>query len=112
MRTLLGLAFLLFQLAAIVYARFSPARYFCWAPYDTQTDYALTVSVHGRPLSPAEIRRRYRRPPRGADNRSPQNLIDILEGVERRLPTSDQASISMTYRVNGKQEQTWQWTPR
>ena len=30
---------LLFQVGAIVHARSVTARYFCWAPYDTQTAY-------------------------------------------------------------------------
>ena len=42
-RLLLASAWLAFQLVAIVYARFVPARYFCWAPYDTQTEYWVTV---------------------------------------------------------------------
>ena len=109
MRNAIGLAFLAFQLAAIVYARFVPSRYFCWAPYDMQTAYGLQVTLHGRPLTPPEIRARYRRPARGVDNRSPRHVIDILEGVERRLPSADQAQIHLTYRVNGRPEQLWQW---
>jgi hypothetical protein len=111
-RTAIGLAFLLFQIAAIVYARFVPTRYFCWAPYDMQTDYVLEVRLGGGSLSPSEIRRRYRRPARGVDNRSVQHVIDIIEGVERRLPREQQAEVRMTYRINGKEERFWQWTPR
>lgn len=111
-RTWLGVAFLAFQLGAIVYARFVPSRYFCWAPYDTQTDYVIQATLHGRALTPAEIRLRYRRPARGADNRSPQHVIDILRQVEQRLPRGEQAAVTFTYRVNGKLEQTWQWPPR
>ena len=29
---------LIFQLGAIVCTPFVPTRYFCWAPYDTQTE--------------------------------------------------------------------------
>ena len=62
MRTAIGVAFLLFQLVMIVYARFVPSRYFCWAPYDAQSEYSLQVTIDGRPLANQEIRRRYRRP--------------------------------------------------
>jgi hypothetical protein len=108
-RTGLGVAFLAFQLSAIVYARFVPSRYFCWAPCDTQTDYVIQATIDGRAVTPAEIRRRYRRPARGADDRSPQHLIDILQQVEQRLPPGQQAAVTLTYRVNGKPEQIWQW---
>jgi hypothetical protein len=110
-RTAVGVLFLAFQLAAIVYARRSPSRYFCWAPYDTQTDFTIRAALHGRPLTPAEIRQRYRRPARGSDNRSPQHVIDMIEGVERRLPPDRQADVLLTYRVNGRPERSWQWTP-
>lgn len=105
-----AIVILLVQVATMVYARFTPARYFCWAPFDMQTDYRLEVSVAGRLLSPAEIRARYRRPARGTDNRSVQNLIDILEGVEARA--SSPAEITMHYRINGKQEQVWRHPQR
>ncbi len=95
------------QVVTVVYARFTPARYFCWAPFDMQTDYRLQVAVNGRALTPAEIRQRYRRPAVGTDNRSIQNLVDILEGVERKA--ADKAAITMTYRINGKDERTWQY---
>lgn len=98
---------LLVQVVTVVYARFTPARYFCWAPFDMQTDYRLQAQVGGRELTPAEIRKRYRRPAAGTDNRSVQNLIDILEGVEQR--SAEKASITMTYRINGKEEHAWRY---
>lgn len=100
-------AILLAQVVTVVYARFTPARYFCWAPFDMQTDYKLNVELGGRKLSPAEIRQRYRRPAVGTDNRSVQNLIDILEGVEQRAP--EKAAIFMTYRINGNEEHEWRY---
>ncbi len=105
-----AIAILLAQVITVVYARFTPARYFCWAPFDMQTDYRLQVRLNGRELSPAEIRARYRRPAVGTDNRSVQNLVDILEGVEQRA--AEQATIVMTYRINGKEEHTWLYPQR
>jgi len=112
MRTIIGVSILVFQLAMIVYARFVPSRYFCWAPYDVQTDYSITTVVNGRKLTASEVRARYRRPQHGTDNRSPQHVIDILQGYEERYGRADHAQVTMRYRVNGKEEQLWRWEPR
>jgi hypothetical protein len=80
----IGLWLLAFQVGAIVTARFMPARYFCWAPFDMQTDYRMEATVDGRRLTAAEIQQRYRRPAKGTDNRSTQHLIDLIDGAERR----------------------------
>ena len=106
-RLIVAVPLLTAQAAMIGYARFVPARYFCWAPFDMQTDYSLDVTVAGRRLSAAEIRTRYRRPQRGTDNRSIQNLIDIIQGYEERYGKADNAQVSMKYRINGKEEQEW-----
>ena len=55
MRRVLAVAVLLFQIGAIIYARFVPSRYFCWAPYDAQNDYVIEVLAAGRTLSQDEI---------------------------------------------------------
>ena len=109
LRAGLGGAILLFQLVMIVYARFVPSRYFCWAPFDMQTEYRLEVTVGGRPLTPDQIRRRYRRPQTGVDNRAAQHIIDIVEGYEQRYGAADHAQVLMRYRVNGKAEQQWRY---
>src|SRR3989442_10906450 len=98
MRTAIPIMLFAFQLGAIVYARFVPTRYFCWAPFDIQTDYVATATVNGRQLSGAEFRRRYRRAPRGFDNRSPRHVIDMLQQVEeKRAKLGDPARIVMKY---------------
>ena len=110
MRTVVPILLLAFQLGAIVYARFVPSRYFCWAPFDTQTDYVAKAIVNGHELTPAEFRQRYRRPMRGFDNRSPQNVIDMFKQVEeKRSALGDKAVIVMKYRVNGKEPLEWRW---
>jgi len=110
LRTLIPLALFAFQLGAIVYARFVPTRYFCWAPYDTQTDYTATATVNGKKLTSAEFRQRYRRPQRGFDNRSPQHVFDMLEQVEKkRAGLGESATIVVKYRVNGKEAREWRW---
>lgn len=112
LRWTIGLSLLAFQVGAIVHARYVPQRYFCWAPYDMQTDYQLKVTVNGKKLSPAEIAKRYRRPAKGTDNRSYHHLIDILEQTEQRYHPDDHVQITMTYTINGQNKQTWHYPPR
>ena len=110
MRTAVPILLLAFQMGAIVYARFVPTRYFCWAPFDTQTDYAATSIVNGHQLNAAEFRKRYRRPMHGFDNRSPFHVIDMLQQVEeKRSALGDKAVVTMKYRVNGKEPREWHW---
>ena len=113
MRTLIAMLLFAFQLGAIVYARFVPTRYFCWAPYDIQTDYVATAAVDGKTLTEAEFRKRYRRSSRGFDNRSPWHVIDMFRQVEeKRSKLGERATIVMKYRVNGKEAQEWRWPPQ
>src|SRR5262249_28708370 len=108
-RAAIGGAILLFQLGMIGYARFVPSRYFCWAPYDIQSDYRLDVTIGGRKLTAAEIRKRYRRPKQGVDNRSIQHVMDIVRQYEDTYGAADSASVVMKYRINGKAEQEWRY---
>ena len=109
MKITAGVALLLFQVVMIIYARFVPSRYFCWAPFDTQTEYKLRVEVDGRMLNAKEVRVRYRRSQNGTDNRSPQHVMDIVQGYEETYGRGNATRIEMRYRVNGKQEQIWRW---
>ena len=110
MRILIPILLFAFQLGAIVYARFVPTRYFCWAPYDIQTDYTAKAVVNGHELTAAEFQKRYRRQRRGFDNRSPQHVIDMLEQAEEKhAAAGDQTTIVMNYRVNGKEPREWHW---
>ena len=112
MRIVIPILLFAFQLCAISYARFVPTRYFCWAPYDIQTDYVATATVDGHPLTATEFRRRYRRSKRGTDNRSPFHVIDMLRQVEeKRSALGEKTTIVMQYRVNGKELQEWRWPP-
>lgn len=103
----LALLLLTVQVVLIGYARTTRARYFCWAPFDMQTDYRLSVTLDGQPLTAQQVRARYRRPAAGTDNRSVQNLIDIIEGVEQRA--AHKAQVTMHYRINGHPEQQWRY---
>ena len=112
MRRALGVAVLLFQIGAIVYARFVPARYFCWAPYDAQNDYVIEVVVDERLLSHDEIRQRYKKRARGTDNRSIQHIKDIISGYETSDGAGEDAKVTLSFRVNGGEEQSWKWPRR
>lgn len=112
MRVLIPILLFVFQLGAIVYARFVPTRYFCWAPYDTQTDYRATAIVNGHRLTAREFQKRYRRAMHGYDNRSPQHVIDMLQQAEEKhAQPGDKTTIVMQYRVNGKEPLEWRWPP-
>src|SRR3954471_12355296 len=112
MRVIIPLLLFAFQLGAILYARFVPTRYFCWAPYDTQTDYTATATIDGKKLTAAEFRTRYRRPQRGFDNRAPSHVMDMLRQLEeKRSKLGEHGVIVMKYRVNGKETREWRWPP-
>lgn len=111
-RIAIGSLFLIWQLGMIAYARFVPTRYFCWAPYDTQTAYSLSVTISGRELTPDEIRARYRRPARGRDNRSPNHVMDVVQQYEETYGRGDGAQVVMSYSVNGHPEEQWKWPPQ
>ena len=106
-RTLLGAALLVLQGGAIVRARFAEDRYFCWAPFDQQTRYSISAEVDGKPLTPAELARRYRRPAKGYDNRSAHHLFDIVARAEARNPKP--ARVVIRYTVNGLAEREWRY---
>ena len=110
MRIVIPIILFAFQLGAIVYARFVPTRYFCWAPFDIQTDYVASATVNGHVLTASEFQKRYRRPKRGFDNRSPQHVIDMLQQAEQKYAAQgDHTTIVMKYRVNGKEPSEWHW---
>ena len=110
MRIVIPALLLIFQICAIGYARFVPTRYFCWAPYDTQTVYDAQATVNGHTLTALEFLHRYRRQQHGGDNRSPQHVIDMLAQAEAKHKSEgDNTTIEMRYRVNGKEWREWHW---
>lgn len=98
---------MLFQVGAIVRARFVPARYFCRAPCDSRNGYTMEVVVDDQALSPDEIRRRYKKPAKGTDNRSMQRIKGVISGYETSYGAEENAQVTLGYRVNGGEEQSW-----
>ena len=99
-----------FQIWAIAYARTVPTRYFCWAPYDTFTEYTIEISGP-EGLWPTEaVAHRYRMPAAGRDNRSPAHVIAALRQYEQTYGAADPVeAVVLRYRVNGGDEQSWLW---
>lgn len=95
------IAFLLFQVAMIVYARFTPTRYFCWAPHDTQNKYAIYVTLDNRELTSREVARRYRIRQEGVDPRAIEHVILLIDHYERTFGRHDSAEVRLEYRTNG-----------
>ena len=102
-------AFFLLQVGMIVYARYTPSRYFCWAPFDTQSHYAISVKINERMLSRDEIKTRYRIPPVGRDSRSIQHVKNIIKTYETSYGAEDGALVTLYYDLNGKEHAPWIW---
>ena len=84
----IGILFLLLQLGSVVYARFIPEKFFCWAPYDEHTYYKIKVSLNGEELSAKEVKLRYNYLSDGWEPRSIDNVFSLSqEDLQKRLQT-------------------------
>jgi hypothetical protein len=90
-----------------VYARVAPTRYLCWAPYDRISFYTIEADRDGRPLTAADISSRYRFPSRGRENRSIYHVLNTIAQFESTYGRGDRVKVRVTYRTNGRPEQTW-----
>ncbi len=106
-RFAIGALLLLLQAGAIVRARFAGDRYFCWAPFDQQTRYRIYLQIGDEGLTDDQIRRRYRRPAEGVDNRSAQHLFDIITRAEQKFEQWGRSRVKVIYTVNGGPEKEW-----
>ncbi|MAX71353.1 MAG: hypothetical protein CMC76_09680 [Flavobacteriaceae bacterium] len=106
----IGVVFLLLQLASIIYARFIPERFFCWAPYDEHTHYSINVTIDGQTLSKNQIKQRYHYRPEGWETRSIDNVFSIVQQYEDTYGKNDQAKVEIRYNTNGNSEQIWRPT--
>ena len=108
-RHLAGLVFLGLQVLSIVYARFVPERFFCWAPYDERSQYRITVEVAGKQFSEKETGERYRYYPAGWEPRSIHNVISMVRQHERTYGRGENARVTIRYQTNGHGERVWTW---
>lgn len=102
-----GIIFLALQIFSIVYARFIPERFFCWAPYDIHTKYSIHVQIDGNDLTNNEIKMRYRYHSHGWEPRSIFNVISLVKQYENTYGSDEGADVSIYYSINGKPEQIW-----
>jgi len=111
LRLLFGGLLLIVQLGMIVFARFTEARYFCWAPHDVQNEFILEVTLDGQKLSAEDIFKRYRIPKKSTDPRSIQHVKDALKKYELIYSKDNPAKIVMNYNRNGVEQESWRWPP-
>lgn len=104
---LLGVGFLLLQVVAFFYAKLGPSRYFCWAPYDMHTRYAISVAIGDEALEPEAINARYGIPAHGFNPRSYAEVIDLVAQYETTYGEADAATVRIDYSVNGNPMQSW-----
>lgn len=112
-------ALLALQVGWIVHEQLGASRYFCWAPLHEHVLYEIEAHTGGRRLSHAEVALRYGR--RGAldvdgtrffwELNAAQHVLDTVARRERSLHPSVRAEVTVRYRVNGRQEQTWTFAP-
>ena len=109
LRHLVGMGFLMGQVASIGYARLAPERFFCWAPYDERGQYEIIVRMHGTTLSADEATKRYKYPSRGWEPRSIYNVISLVRQYESTYGAAENAQVQIQYQRNGRPQQSWAW---
>jgi hypothetical protein len=117
LRTKLGIALLLVQVAMFVRARFVESRYFCWAPFHSEARYTIDASVLGRALRDEEIAERYGIPRYYWDPKTRSNwelnamahVFDLVRATEDLAPSDARAKVEVTYSVNGRPAERWSY---
>ncbi|WP_139316592.1 hypothetical protein [Algoriphagus marinus] len=107
MKRLLLLFFFLAQVFGVVYTKFSSVNYFGWVPFDQISFYEITVSIDSVKLSSLQVSNRYNLPNPGRENRSISHVFSQISQFERSYGKSDSAQVRVIYRVNGKEEEVW-----
>ena len=107
LRFLFGILFLGLQLGCIIYARFVPERFFCWAPYDSHTKFETFVTINGKTLSQEEAENRYGYKMKGWEQRSIDNIFSLIKQYELTYGKNDMADVTVLYSTNGKPEKEW-----
>ena len=117
----IGISILLVQVFFMVKARFHDARYFCWAPHDSQNIYWLDVTINNNKLSDSDIKERYHLDSWGywngvdfetvmRDPRAIAHVQDIIQQYESTYGKRDKSIIKMIYHTNGREKKTWEWS--
>lgn len=103
----LGKLFLATQILLIIYARFIPERFFCWAPFDEHTYLVTKVIIGENILSSEEINNRYRYHMKGWEPRAIQNVFNIIQQYEKTYGKYENAKVYVTYSTNGNVQKNW-----
>lgn len=103
----IGVAFLLLQIGSIIYARFIPERFFCWAPYDSHTEFETFVTINNYTLSFKEAEKRYHYKMNGWEQRSIANIFSIIKQYEATYGKNDNAKVIVKYKTNGHPLKVW-----
>jgi hypothetical protein len=103
----IGILFLLLQLGSVVYARFIPEKFFCWAPYDEHTYYKIKVSLNGEELSTKEVKLRYNYLSDGWEPRSIDNVFSLVQQYETTYGKAEKANVEILYNTNGNGWNIW-----
>jgi len=95
------------QLIGIARMPFVDDRYFAWSPHDQRTDFTVEATHQGRPVTPREIHQRYRLLP--TEWHATGDVFAVIRTAEARAPGGDRWQVTVRYRVNLAEEQTWTW---
>ena len=106
-RYVIGVVFLLLQVGSIIYARFIPERFFCWAPYDEHSHFEISVKISGNALSKYEVKQRYKYHAIGWESRAIHNVFNLIEQYEKTYGSNDKAQVTVKYSTNGHKEKIW-----
>jgi hypothetical protein len=115
----LGGSLLVLQLAWFVHEQRGASRYFCWAPLHEHVWYRIDAKRGLAQLRDAQVALRYGR--RGAhydrtrgefwELNAAQHVIDSIVWREEALPRSQRAHVTLHYRIDAGDTQTWTYTP-
>lgn len=103
----IGILFLILQVSVIIYSRFIPERFFCWAPYDEHTYYEIIVKDNGKTLTSEEIKERYHYKPKGWEPRAIHNVFNMISQYEKTYATENDIEVVVNYSINGLKNETW-----
>lgn len=106
-RYYIGILFLTLQIVSVIYARFIPERFFCWAPYDNHTRFEVFVEIDGQVLSSVEAEERYQYKMKGWEQRSIHNIFSLIEQYESTYGEKVNAEVKVLYSTNGHAQKEW-----
>lgn len=109
MRRTVAAIILAVQFGFVVAARFHDARYFCWAPHDSQNEYGIRVWIGDEELSGGEVDDRYRLTTHGIDPRAISHVKYSIRQFERTYGKGDSTRVVLEYRTNGGPMEEWSW---